>query len=74
MPNFNFIVPPSPAYLGDAAGSDRVLSPTETPEVYTTTGPLPLSNGLVTTNASLKLDPNSVTEGTFDCGRFGSQA
>ena len=74
MPNFNFVVPSSPLYPGSMPGSERVLNPEDTPDVYTTTGPLPLSNGLVTTTESLKFDPNSVTEGTFDCGKFGSEA
>jgi hypothetical protein len=73
MPNFTFIVPPSPQYPGSTPLPDRILNSEDAPDIYTTTGPLPLENGLVVTTDSIALDPNYVTEGTFDCGVFGSQ-
>jgi hypothetical protein len=74
MPNFNFVVPLSPTFSGNELGLGAAIRPESAPEVYTTAGPLPLANGVITTTRSLKFYPNSVTEGTFDCGRFGSQA
>jgi hypothetical protein len=50
------------------------LGSSEWPMVYTTTGPLPISNGLVVTADSLTWDASYVESGDLDCGIFGSQA
>jgi hypothetical protein len=51
-----------------------VLPEKEFPMIYTTTGPLPIGNGLAATANTLVFDPNLVTQGDLDCGIFGSQA
>jgi len=51
-----------------------VLPEREFPMIYTTTGPLPIGNGLAATANTLVFDPNLVTQGDLDCGIFGSQA
>lgn len=70
MPAFNFVPPPSPSYLN--APNAEVLTEEQFPEIYTTTGPLAIENGLVVTRNAMAFDPNYVTEGNFDCGVFGS--
>ena len=74
MPTFNFIVPPSPESLLNIPGSDKILSQNQTPDIYTTAGPLALENGLVVTTNSMAFDPDSVNNGIFNCGVFGSRA
>ena len=44
------------------------------PLVYTTSGPLPVENGLAMTKTAFVFDPSQVTEGDLDCGVFGSLA
>ena len=74
MPTFNFIVPPSPGSFLASTSSGTVINQSQSPEIYTTTGPLPLENGIVATTNSIAFDPTRIAEGIFDCGRFGSQA
>ena len=66
-------VPSSPAYSSSSNGT-YVIPADQCPQVYTTTGPLPLLNGLTFTPDGVYFDANQVATGDFDCGVFGSQA
>jgi hypothetical protein len=66
-------VPSSPTYSVTARESYTIPAD-ECPMVYTTTGPLPLLNGLTFTADAVYFDPNLVASGDLDCGLFGSQA
>lgn len=50
------------------------LNPSEFPMVYTTDGPIEVTNGLIFTVDSLQFNPGSVESGTFDCGTFSTPA
>ena len=64
-------VPSSPSY--SATPQEVTIPQDQCPQVYTTTGPLPLLNGLTFTSNAVYFDPNQVEGGDFDCGVFGSQ-
>jgi len=38
--------------------------------IYSTTGPVPLQNGLTFSSTGLTFDPNQVAAGDLDCGTF----
>lgn len=62
-------VPASPVYGVDGP---EVLSNSEEPMIYTTTGPLKAQNGIAFSVDSVIFDPSQVTEGDLDCGIFGN--
>lgn len=70
--NLTFVAPASPAYLGLSVSD--ILNGDGFPEVYTSTGPLPVENGLAFSQTAFVFLPDYVTEGNFDCGIFGSEA
>lgn len=65
---------PGSSFHSPSAGSEEQIDPSLYPNVYTSTGPLPARNGLAFTVDAMVFDPNAVTEGTLDCGVFGSLA
>jgi hypothetical protein len=53
---------------------NQSLEESEWPMIYTTTGPLPIKNGLAVTDDAFVWDASYVQTGDLDCGLFGSQA
>lgn len=65
---------PIPAnYLYPNSAGDE-LAASEFPMIYTTDGPIKVTNGLAFTADAFAFVPDSVNAGTFDCGTFGTQS
>ena len=76
MPLFSSLgsyIPGTP-HSFDVVDTNQVLDTNEFPSIYTTSGPLPVENGIVVTGNSISFDPSYTDDGNFDCGVFGSQA
>lgn len=72
FPGVTFPVPPS-TVSGYSGGSPApsVLGKDEAPMIYTTSGPLPIVNGIAVSRTAITFDPNEVLVGSFDSGIFG---
>jgi hypothetical protein len=73
IPGFPTFIPGSPQTFASPL-QNGVLGESSWPMIYTTTGPLSTSNGLVVTADTLSWDASYVESGDLDCGVFGSQA
>lgn len=73
VPSLGPYIPGTPASF-NVVDENQVLSKGDFPSIYTTSGPLPVENGLAMTTTAFVFDPSQVTEGDLDCGVFGSQA
>ena len=72
VPSLGSYIPGTPSF-DNTTDENQVLPVNDFPGIYTTTGPLPLANGIVVTNNSISFDPSYINYGNFDCGVFGSQ-
>jgi len=72
VPSLGSYIPGTPSSFDNTPAEGQVLAVTDFPGIYTTTGPLPIGNGIVATTTSISFDPSFVSYGTFDCGVFGS--
>lgn len=71
LPGISMPIPANAAY---SSSGGIGLTPGEFPMVYTTDGPIQVTNGLVFTVDSLNFNPGAVESGTFDCGTFSTPA
>jgi hypothetical protein len=74
IPGISGAIPANAIYPQAPTQSAQTLLESDWPMIYTTTGPLPIANGLAVTEDSLVWDASYVQTGDLDCGLYGSQA